>query len=721
MRASTVSVRLLALLLTVIMAHPVDLRAADEYAAPSFSGSEDSYSNFAPVESPAAASVASERSSANSRITLELKGVNILDVLKILSKRSNLNIVAGRDVRGDVTLYLQNVEVRKALDTIVQTLGLAYDEKDSILTVMTSKEYEARYGKPFRDERVTKTFKFKYAGSQVVNQMLQQLKSTGGKIAVDERTNTFIVTDLPEVISEIENTMLMFDVPLVTRVFTLQYAKAADLEESLNDYLTPQIGLLKIDKRSNQISVTDREENVNQIEDIVRAFDVRPAQVLIEAKVVEVQLYDAFRFGVDWGYVAAKLGDAKTLSLAPAFAVSAPTASTLGAGTLSALTLGEGTGTSDSDRLSLVVNILQNIGKTNILSSPRLLVLNNEEAKLAVATREPFVSQTVSQSQSTSTTADQVQFVDVGVTLTVVPTISHDRNVVLKVKPEVSTSGTPLELQGVASGSNTSFVRTRVPVVTTQTLETTVVVRDGATVVIGGLMQDQQSKAGKKLPILGDIPILGVPFRTKSNNFRKTELVIFLTPHIIAGQANSMERSRYLTPDSDLIDFDEVGGYDYLKAQSTTTQGPLRLDDKAFWQSPVKEKPVYVATQDMNIKTSMLRQGTNETMERLPSGEEVLPASQRAREYYRSMIHAAISDELNHRKSFKKARGQFEVFLGIAKTGKVRLVQFASNSSLSAREKQAVVEAIRSISPFPAFAQEMNSDEELFDLKFAVS
>ncbi len=694
--------------------------AQDPNSPPSYSDSEETFSNFSQPPVDYTASGATSRGITSSTITLELKGVNVLDVLKILSKRSGLNIVAGRDVKGDVTLYLQDVEVRKALDTVVQTLGLAYEEKDGIITVMGNKEYESKFGKPFRDERETRTFKFKYANPQAMNTVLQTMKSTSGRIALDERTSTVIVTDMPEVLDEIEEAVNSFDEPLVTKVFTLQFAKVADLETQLKDFLTATTGLLKIDKRTNQVSITDRKENVDQVAKIIKAFDVRPLQVLIDAKVVEVQLFDAYRFGVNWNYVASRLGDAKMFNAAPNFSVSAPS-STLGGGSLSTFTIGEEGGENDPTSFQSVISILQNIGKTNILSSPRLLVLNNEEAKLAVATRQPFVSQTVSQSQSTSTTADQVQFIDVGVTLSVVPTISEDRSVVLKVKPEVSTAGDPLQLQGAASGSDATFVRTVVPVVTTQTLETTVVARDGATVVIGGLMQDRHGKTRKKIPFLGDIPWVGAAFRTESNDFNKTELVVFLTPRIVDGKSDSMERQRYLDKQGEWVDFDKVGGYDFLKAQSTTSHGPFRLNDEPYWESPVKEKPLMIAPRNSSIASLPNRGSVNDYMELTPQGGEILPASHRAREYYRGMIHAAIAEVLNQRPEFQKLTAKFELFLIVDKSGAVELSYVASDTGLSEHEVRIITEAVKSLSPFPPFSKDMDSDQELLDLKFEVS
>ncbi len=361
------------------------------------------------------------------RITFELKGVEVLDVLKIISQRSELNIVAGKNVRGPVTLYLKNVPIRHALNTIMNSLDLAYVEENGIINVMTAKEYEDLYGRSFGKEYETKAIKVQHAAPAAVNLVVEKLKSPKGKSMLDERTNTLIITDRSENIAAVEKAVSELDQPLVTKVYQLTYATVEDLEAQLRDYLTPQTGVAKIDKRTNQMTVTDRIEKIEQIDEVVKALDRRPRQVLIQAQLIEVDLFDAFRYGIDWEFVRTNVGKFSTIDLQPAFDIAAP-ATALGAGTLSTFTFGGIQG------LSAVLSLLQNVGKTNTLSSPRITVINNEEAKLVDATRQPYISQTVVQAQTSSQTADNVQFVDVGVTLTVVPTIVDDEKIILKLK-----------------------------------------------------------------------------------------------------------------------------------------------------------------------------------------------------------------------------------------------------------------------------------------------
>lgn len=523
------------------------------------------------------------RADAEEVLTLELQGVNILDVLKLLAKRSGLNIVAGKNVQGQVSLFLQQVKVMDALITILETSDLAYVEDRGIIKVLTKKDYEDLYGRPYRDTRETRQFTLVHAKADTVMAALNQIKSTFGKIVAEPRTNTLSITETPEVLKEMAALIERADQPFESRVFKLQYAKAEEVGGKLQKIAQTGQGTLEVDAKSNRIFVHDTAEKVRRIEEMVQAFDVRQPQVLIEAKVIEVNLSDNFRFGIDWDLVADNVGSLNTLAGAAAFPVSAPAGAAL-----STLTIGSG-----NDDLQTVIQIIEQMGKTNTLSSPRLAVINNEEAKLSVATRQPFVSQTVVQSANTSTTADQVQFVDVGVTLSVTPAISEDNFIQMKVKPEISSAGTPVELEGVSQGSDTPFTRTIIPVVTTQELETVVMVKSGTTLVIGGLIQDTEGKTMVKLPILGNIPIVGRAFTSKTHDATKTELVVFLTPTILMPDENSPETKRFFSAKGALLPHDQTGGYNFDKAYFHS-QGPVRTDDKPYWEVPRWEVPDYL-------------------------------------------------------------------------------------------------------------------------------
>lgn len=517
---------------------------------------------YAEVEAQAA-EMAPALSEKSDRLTLELQAVNIFDVFKILSKRSNLNIVAGKNVQGQVSIYLQDVPVKEALRTILQSQGLASIEQEGIINIVTEEEYLKKYGRPYGDARVTKYFHLKHASVETLAGKLADGKTTFGKIITEPRTNTLIITELPAVLDEMEKLIHESDQPQETKVFRLSYTRVEDLEPKLKTFMEGAGGKIEVDKRTNRIIVSDIPSRIERARSIVEAFDVRSEQVLIDAKIVEVQLSNAYRKGINWQEIFRNVAATAPLTVSP------PT----GAAALSTLTIGGG------DDLRVVLDLLERVGKTNLLSSPRLTVMDNEEAKLAVATREPFVSQTVVQTTNSTNTADNVQFVDVGVTLKVQPRISRNHYVEMKIKPEVSSSTRSLELEGVAQGSNTTFTRTRIPIVTTQGLETTVQIKSGHTLVIGGLIQDHKSKQSSRVPILGNLPVVGRAFESNTDDFTKTELVVFLTPQIMRPTENTKEDERYLTSDGGAKSFDEFGG-----VPAPMPDGLLASKKKPYWE-----------------------------------------------------------------------------------------------------------------------------------------
>lgn len=508
------------------------------------------------------------------KVTLELQGVNILDVFKILSKQSGLNIVAGRNVQGQVSIFLKEVPVRDALRTILESQGLASVEEGHIIKVIREEEYLRKYGKPYDDRRETQSFKLEHARASEIVPQIDAIKSEHGKVVVEPRTNTVIVTELPEIQTEIKTLIEASDQPFVTEAFYLRYADVEALEEKLQPLFEGSASRLEIDPRANRMVVSGTQNEIENVRFMVESFDVPMPQVLIEAKIVEVRLSDSYRRGINWEHLIQEAGRFDTIAAAAPLAVSPP----LGTSALSTLVLG-----SDSDDLQVVIDLLERVGKTNLLSSPRLTALNRQEAKLAVATREPFVSQTVVQTSNSTNTADNVQFVDVGVTLTVEPRISHDHYVELHIKPEVSSSNQSLELQGVAPGSETTFTRSRIPIVTTQELETTVLVKSGTTIIVGGLIQDKKDKQSSKVPILGSIPLVGRAFQSKAHDYTKTELVTFITPTILYPEENAPEVPRFFNEKNELAEFSEVGDYPYRP----TYLEPLRhakVGEVPYWE-----------------------------------------------------------------------------------------------------------------------------------------
>lgn len=457
------------------------------------------------------------------RVSLDLRGMDIVETIKFLSMKGNLNIVTSKDVKGRITLFLNNVTIADVLDVILLTNKLACEIKKNIITIMTEAEYEALYGKKYTDKRELKTITLKYASANRVGALLSNIKSTIGKVIMDEETGTIILIDTPEKIKEMVEAAMGIDlptinriIPTVTEVFELEYAKAKDIEPEISKALTKDVGTIRVDERTNKLVVTDLPHNMKIIKDLITAFDVRTRQVFIEAKIIEITLTDEFHMGVDWESI---LSRAHNVTIEGTFPFGYTGASSL------AITVG----TLDANDYEVALELIKSVGRIRIVSSPHIAVCNNEEAKFMVGSREPYVTSTITTGEVTTTTSEAVEFIEVGVTLYVTPTINKGGFVKMHIKPEISSLR---EWFKTAEGN-------QIPIVETSNVETDVLIKDGRTIIIAGLIKETESENVAKVPLLGDIPLVKNLFRNISEEKKQKELAIFLTPHIISGEADS--------------------------------------------------------------------------------------------------------------------------------------------------------------------------------------
>jgi MSHA type pilus biogenesis protein MshL len=455
------------------------------------------------------------------KTSLDLRDINVADAVRYLADKAEMNVAIGKNVAGKVTLSLKNVTIRDALDIILLSNDLAVELRGEILYVMLSPEYEQLHGEKWSDPRQAKIFKLEYARAVDVVTVLNTLKSKVGSVISDNESGTIAIMDTPEKIAQMREAISSMDKEQVTQVFELKYAAAKEVEGILVNRLDAKgIGTIKADVRYNQVVVTALPRKMVEIENIIAELDKKTRQVLIEAKIVKVTLNPDFEMGINWEYLMHE-GQKNAISMGDFvmnFPVSAAVTS-FGKFNIMATNL------PNQDSYDATLTLLKTVGDTKLLSSPRITAINNQEAKILVGTREAYVTNTVTQGQTTTTTAENVTFLDVGVQLTVLPIINEDGYVTMKIKPEVSSVARYL----------TTSDKNQIPIVDTTTAETTVMVKDGTTIIIGGLIKDETVRTTKKVPLLGDIPLLGIAFRQVKEEKEKTELVVFLTPHIVTG------------------------------------------------------------------------------------------------------------------------------------------------------------------------------------------
>jgi type II secretory pathway component GspD/PulD (secretin) len=458
------------------------------------------------------ATASTESPVAGQRISLDLKGVDILDVLKLLSQKSGLNFVAGRNVSGRVTIFVSEVDVWDAFELILSANDLAYEKRGDIVTVMTARDYELLFGEKFQVRTKNAVVVLKHAKGVQVATVLNQIKTTVGRVVVDEPTNTLIIDEVPGRFEDMLELVETIDRPTEARVYNLNYTEAEKLKEKIQDLLSP-IGTFTFDVRTNKAVVSDLKEVLAKVDQIVKAFDTPDGQVLIEAKIVKVELTDQMDLGIDWHRVFSGIDT----TVAGNFDV--VSGDVVG---------GDATGIglefikSPDANASVIIEALEKITNTDTLSNPRIMVSNNQEAKILVGTKEAVVTVTTTVPATGSTVSSpEIQYVDVGTKLFVTPNIKRDGHIQMKIRPEVSTSRIE------------TFQTNRIPIVTSTEAETSVLVKSGVTLIIGGLIESKDTLTNSKVPFLGDLPVVGLPFRGTTDLKTKTELVVFLTPQIV--------------------------------------------------------------------------------------------------------------------------------------------------------------------------------------------
>ena len=305
---------------------------------------------------------------------------------------------------------------------------------------------------------------------------------------------------------------------LQTRVFSLGYAKAQEVSKSLEKMLSER-GKIEFDTRTNLLIVTDIPANLSKIEEVIESLDRTTPQVMIESQIVEVSLGDEEKLGINWSAEITAYGAQRPIL----WPFTRHTDNKYAPDDFPATTSTDEFkyGTLNFNQFQAILQLLSSRTDTNILSSPKITTLNNQEAKITVGTKWPVAQYAYNEEQGKFHISGW-EYIEYGILLTVTPTLNQDNYITLKVHPEISDK----------TGTVT-FDTALVPILTTQEAETNVMIKDGETLIIGGLLKDKKVKTKKKVPILGDIPLLKYLFSHNDEAVEKKDLLIFITPHIV--------------------------------------------------------------------------------------------------------------------------------------------------------------------------------------------
>jgi len=432
-------------------------------------------------------------------ITVNFKGADIRTVLSYISEVSGVDIVPAPDVKGPVDLKLTNKNWKTALDIILRNYGFAYEREGDIIRVVTIDRLK-------QEELATQAFSLNYADSEEVVKAVKDMLTERGKVVFDARTNTVLVTDVPT-----------------------------------NNY---------------------------KIGEVIRKLDRKTPQVLIEARIIETTLSSDEKLGIDWSTKISITGGRRPTTIPfdsfkvpfdpkgrsdyyfPQVLAASPQTTVAGAGgttetteasefpsnaqghTVYGFPYAQTTdftfGSLDFSQFSAVLEMLKQRANTDIISNPRITTLNNQQAVIQVG-------QTIGlpKYERNSTTGRMeitgYESKELGVRLEVTPHINEKNEIVIDMKPEIIDL-----LRYDILESSTGVVA---PVFSARQAKTQVMVGDGETIFIGGLIRENEKESQKKLPflgdLLGDVPFLGLLFTKKETVKEKTELIFFITVRLV--------------------------------------------------------------------------------------------------------------------------------------------------------------------------------------------
>lgn len=373
------------------------------------------------------------------------------------------------------------------------------------------------------------------------------------KFVADERTNTIILMASEVETSRIKRLIKMLDRETPRgkgniQVYYLENANAEDLGKVLQDLPTKKGGTpgpakapfvsedvkITADKATNSLIIMGGKEDYQVLEDIIKKLDIPRSMVYIESLIMEVNVNKEFNLGVQWQAGGKTQFDNKDAAFGGGFIpetgiistplTTLPSPEGFSLGIFSeAITIGGIT----FPNLYAVVNAFKKDQDVHILSTPQILTTDNEEASITVGRNVPFQTRSAASGENIVDQYSYYEYKDVGITLKITPQISHERLVRLNISQE----STALDQQTTTSNDRPTTLK--------RTIDTTVIVKDGNTVVIGGLIEDSFSNAEFKVPCLGDIPMLGDLFKTTERGSAKTNLFVFITPRVVKNPAEA--------------------------------------------------------------------------------------------------------------------------------------------------------------------------------------
>ncbi len=510
-------------------------------------------------------------------ITLNFSNIDIAALVKVMSEFTRKNFILDEKVTGKVTLMTPTkISPEEAYQVFLSALEIkgftAVEDGRIIRIVPTSSVRQSglrvmQDGDMTGEGYVTKLIRMNYVNPQEIVRTLTPLITKDGNLIAYPATNSLIITDAVSAIRKIERLIAALDVPTPTgkgkiNVYYLKHASSEDIAKVMQALVSrlpvPPAGggaqpvgpstilegavTITADKPTNSLIIVASPIDYETMKDVIQKLDIRRRQVYVEAAIIEMGLTKSRELGFE--FQAANLDK---LSNNQTMAVGGTNFGGIGQATLNGpaafanfngLAVGAVKGTfmfkgTEYLNIGALLRAIQSDSDVNVLSTPNILTSDNQKAEIMVGQNVPF---TTGQMQNATTgsgsTFNTVERKDVGIKLSITPQISSDDTVRLDVNQEISdvVPASYLNPSGLVTNKRSAI--------------TTVVVKDRETMVIGGLIRDNLMTSESKVPLLGDIPLLGWLFKYKTTKIEKVNLILFITPYIIKNEEDAQDITR---------------------------------------------------------------------------------------------------------------------------------------------------------------------------------
>ncbi len=424
------------------------------------------------------------------RLSLNFQNVDVRAVLQVIADFTGLNIITSDTVTGNLTLRLKDVPWDQALDIMLQAKGLGQRQVGNVILIAPRDEIatkekldlESRQQISDLEPIHTESFQMSYQKADVIRTMLadpvQKMLSKRGSVAMDARTNTLFVRDTPTQLDELRRLLVKIDIPVRQVMIEARIVEAID---TFSRNLGARFGVQS--NSVNGLGISGPQGGVAGSSALAQGASPSATSNLFN----NVNMPAIGAQGA-----AAALGGPFTLGL-------------------SLIKINNGT------LVNLELSALETDGRGKVIASPRIVTADQVEATIEQGARIPF-------QQATSSGATSVVFRDATLRLRVTPQITPDNNVIMNLNVNQDSIGT--------------ITATGVPTINTKQITTQVLVENGGTVVIGGIFSRDENNLTNRVPLLGDIPLLGNVFRNNARRDNKTELLIFVTPRILKDSLN---------------------------------------------------------------------------------------------------------------------------------------------------------------------------------------